>query len=174
MIQSSERMDWHNANTRMNSEIHASLRRLEDADYIGEQVMTRQLGILGGQLDEAEQRLTTAINSLNEEVYQLHTYIEPHLYDDDLKFFQDIYVGNLQVSDGGYIEGNLTISGSGTFTVDKTILANNGIDIYEGALFTPLITMPAKSGELSFTPHKLKVNGREADGYILATKDVIV
>lgn len=153
------------------SEIHASLRRLEDADYISEQVMAQNMSTLADELGEVDARLTKAVNSLNNEVYQLHSYIEPHLYNDDLQFFQTIYVGNLQVSDGGYITGNLTIGSGGSLTVDGSIMANNGVDIYDGTLFTPKITM---GDEKEYTSHTLTINGTTLHGYILATQDLVL
>ena len=154
--------------TGINSEIHASLRRLEDANIISEEVQARNLETLAEQVE-------TKIGELQEEVYQLHTYIEPHIMDNDLQYFQTAWIGNLQVEDGGYLTGNFEIGSGGTLTVDGAIMANTGVDIYgEDGLFTPVIQMPSGGGVSNFTPHTLTINGRLLDGKILATKDLVL
>lgn len=154
------------------SEIHASLRRLEDADYISEQVMSQNLSVMADNVDEVDQRLTKSVNDLNNEAYQLHTYIEPHLYNDDLQFFQTIYIGSFMVSDGGYITGDVTIDNGGSLTVDGTIMANNGVDIYDGTLFTPSVTMQTGDDLSEYTPHTFTIEGTPLTGTILSTQDM--
>lgn len=161
------RQSDYNVKTGINSEIHASLRRLEDADYISEQVMMDNLTVLTDHVDEIDQRLTAAVNDLENEVFQLHTYIEPHIYQDDLQYFQTIYIGDFVVSGGGSTGGNVTVGGS--LTVNGTIMADNGIDIYGGTLFTPTITFP---DENTYQPRTFSIEGEALAGKILASQDL--
>lgn len=159
------RLSERDIKTNINSEIHASLRRLEDANYTSEVVQDEKLSTLGDQLE-------SKIGKLQNEVYQLHSYLETHIYNDDLQFFQTIYIGNLQVAEGGEINGNLLINNGGTLTVDGSIMANTGVDIYgDAGLFTPKITM---GDESEYTSHTLSVCGTVITGKILATQDLSV
>lgn len=177
MLQSSERMDWYNVNARTTNEIHASLRRLEDADAFSEQVMSEKITVLADQLDAVDQRLTSGINTLNEHILKLDGYVRPHIYNDDLQYFQTLYVGDLQVSSSAFIEGTLEVGRglSGILKVNGEIKAKDiSIIDNDGEMYTPSLVMTTGGGAVTFTPHILKVNGRQAPGYVLASEDLII
>lgn len=164
-------MGWYeNAmNAKTNSEIHASLRRLEDADYVYNQVQEENLSLVIDQSNEADNSLQSQINNLSSEVYQLHSYIEPHIMEGDLKYFQTLYVGNLQVDSGGKIGGRVTFTGN-PITFEGGVIVDEGLDIYgDAGLFTPQITM---GDEKTYTSHTLTVEGQTLTGNILATQDM--
>ena len=158
------RQSDYNVKTGINSEIHASLRRLEDADYISEQVMMDNLTVLTDHVDEIDQRLTAAVNDLENEIKAIYNYITPHLKDDDLSLFQNIWVGNLAVDTQATITGNVSITDHGRLTVDGLITASRGITIENGN-----ITMPDSN---KYSYHTFSIEGDALDGYILATKDL--
>lgn len=162
-------MGWYeNAmNAKTNSEIHASLRRLEDADYVYNQVQEENLSLVIDQSNEADNSLQSQINNLSSEVYQLHSYIEPHILEGDLKYFQTLFVGNLQVSSGGLISGRLKIEKGDLETPVLTVTAGATIT-GEGGLSTTTINM----GETEYTPHSLTIDGTALDGTILASQDM--
>lgn len=160
------RLSENNMNAKINSEIHASLRRLEDADYVYNQVLSEDMGLLIDQSNEADNSLQSQINGLSSEVYQLHQYMEPHIQSGDLQYFQTLYVGNLQVSDGGLISGRVRMTGD----LEVPVLAvTSGATITgEAGLSTTTINM----GENEYTPHTFTVEGTTLTGYILASQDM--
>ena len=162
------RLSERDIKTHINSEIHASLRRLEDADIISNMVQADNTGILIDQANEANQNLQSQIDGLSSEVYQLYNYISPHIYEGDLQYFQTLYVGNLQVDSGGSIGGRVTFTG-GPITFKNNVIVDGGLDVYGNAgVFAPVFTV----GEESFTPHKLTIEGTDLAGSILSTDDL--
>lgn len=162
------RLSERDVKTNINSEIHASLRRLEDADYFNSRVQSENTSILISQANEANQNLQSQIDGLSSEVYQLHNYIAPHIYEGDLQYFQTLYVGNLQVDSGGSIGGRVTFTG-GPITFKQNVIVDGGLDVYGNAgVFAPVFTV----GEENFTPHKLTIEGTDLEGSILSTDDL--
>lgn len=167
------RVTEQDVKTSINSEIHASLRRLEEADYVSETILSGKLNTLAGQLEEVDQRLTASVNKLYTEVYGIHDFLEPHIMDSDLCLFQNVYTGYLQVESGASIGGSVTftdesLSGGvlckGHLTVDDGLQVNG-----DNGMFVKLISMP---DENDYTPHTLTIEGTTLDGYILASEDL--
>lgn len=144
----------------INSEIHASLRRLEDADYISDQIQTKNLQTLADQVN-------VKIKELQGEVYQLHSYMEPHIYNNDLQHFNNIYIGNLNVASGGSIYGETIFYDRLTVQdyLDVGSVLDVGLEVH-----TPKII----SGSYSFTPRTITVNGTQITGRILATRNLVI
>lgn len=161
------RLSESNMNAKINSEIHASLRRLEDADYVYNQIHSEDMAMVIDQSNEADESLQSQINALTKEVYQLHSWIEPHVYLGDLQYFQTLYAGNLQVSSGGKISGRLKIEEGDLETPVLTVTAGATIT-GKGGLSTTTINM----GENEYTPHTFTVEGTTLDGRILASQDM--
>lgn len=166
------RVTEQDVKTGINSEIHASLRRLEEADYVSETILSGKLNTLAGQLDEVDQRLTASANKLYTEVYRLHDFLEPHIMNDDLCLFQNLFAGYLQVESGASIGGGATFPGEG-----NTVTFQGGISVWgnadiQGELFTADFQMDTGGAFTSFGPHTLTIEGTELDGYILASEDL--
>lgn len=165
------RLSESNMNAKINSEIHASLRRLEDADYVYNQIHAEDMNLIIDQSNEADESLQSQINALTKETYQLHNWIEPHVYLGDLQYFQTLFVGNLQVESGGLIQGNVTFTGgSNPITFEKNVKIDGGLDIFgDEGLFTPKITMGSFD---EYNEHTFTVEGTTLEGRILATQDM--
>lgn len=166
------RVTEQDVKTSINSEIHASLRRLEEADYVSETILSGKLNTLAGQLDEVDQRLTASVNKLYTEVYGIHDFLEPHIMDSDLCLFQNVYTGYLQVESGASIGGGATFTGESSFvTVQGGLSVWGGVDI-QGKLFAAQFEMDTGGAFTSFGPHTLTIEGTELAGYILASQDL--
>lgn len=165
------RLSESNMNAKINSEIHASLRRLEDADYVYNQIHSEDMALVIDQSNEADASLQQQINALTKEVYQLHNWVEPHVYLGDLQYFQTLFVGNLQVESGGLIQGNVTFTGgSRPITFEKNVKIDGGLDIIgDEGLFTPKITMGSFD---EYNEHTLTIDGTVLDGKVIATQDI--
>ena len=153
-----------NIQAGINSEIHASLRRLEDADYVNNLIRDEETNILIGQANEANSNLQSQIDHLTSEVYQLHSYMEPHIYNGDLCYFQTLYAGNLQVSNGGQIGGNILFTGLTTF--------NMGAEFMSSATFRQSVSVQGDGALSSFTPHTVTIDGTAQANKVLATGDL--
>lgn len=165
-----------NVKTGINSEIHASLRRLEEADYVSEMVQSENLQTVNDQL-------SSKVKELQNEVYQLHTYMEPHIYQDDLCYFQNIYVGNLQVDQGASINGDVQIINKSSLTVDGALTVQGEVNVFAGmtvsggnlstsTLWAMESVIVGQNSSIKFSPHTLSVNGSTLTGQILATQDL--
>ena len=169
------RLSESNMNAKINSEIHASLRRLEDADYVYNQVHSEDMALVIDQSNEADESLQQQINALTKEIYQLHSWVEPHVYLGDLQFFQKLYVGNLQVAEGGEITGHVRFN-SGVDIYDMLEAASINVFGEGGSIWTPSIDIGQDisiggGGAGSYGPHDLTVEGQNL-GSVLATQDL--
>ena len=99
--------------TGINSVIHASLRRLEDANYVSEANQAKNLTAVSNQVNATN----NTVSSLRNELRKLHDFISPHIMSDDLQLFQNIYIGHLEVDNGASFSGsvqmgnNLSVAG---------------------------------------------------------------
>lgn len=148
----------------INSEIHASLRRLEDADYISDQIQTKNLQTLADQVN-------VKIKELQGEVYQLHSYMEPHIHNDDLCLFNTLYVGNLQVSSGGEISGLVQFNNN--VSIEAELSVDGVLNAYTSVV-TPSVKVTSGGSTYSFTPRTITVNGTQLSGRILATRNMTI
>lgn len=162
-MRSSER----NVKTNINSEIHASLRRLEDADYVNSVTQSETIGVLVDQANSANQNLQNQISNLSGEVYKLHGYISPHIKDGDLRAFSTLDVGNLTVTSGGEVTGqfkfNSGVSIGGAVGINATLTMQNGNSI--------VVNSFVMGDSQIYGPHTLTVEGRSI-GSVLAPNDL--
>lgn len=168
------RLSERDIKTNINSEIHASLRRLEEADYVSEIVQQQNLSAVVDQVNETAAGLSTSVGGLQDEAYQLHEYIAPHIFQGDLQYFQNAYVGTLMVEDGGQISGQMTFTNATYFDdyvqIDDDLEVSGDLGVFGSINFG--------GGDLEsdriygFGPHTMTVDGTELSQYILSTGDI--
>lgn len=91
--------------SKINSEIHTSLQRLEDADYVNSIIQERKTIALADHVDAVDERLT-------KELYQLHDYIAPHIRNGDLKYFSKLVAGTITMNNADYSPHAITVDGT--------------------------------------------------------------
>ena len=136
------RLSERDVKTGINSEIHASLRRLEDANAISESVQAKNLG----QVVDSLNTTNSNVSKLRTEIHKLHEYLEPHIMGGDLCLFQNLNVGNLAVDNGATFSGRVSMNNS---LYVKDSISTNG-NVVVDAYF--------------FKPHSVSVDGEELYG----------
>lgn len=162
-----------NINSKINSEIHASLHRLEDANYVNNMIQAENTELLINQTNEATGSLQSQIDDLSGEVYKLHEYIEPHMYQGDLQLFQTLWVGNLQIDDGGKFGGSFSFTDDVSFEGDVTM--DGALQVAERLESSTEILAPYiifEDDGIPYEPHTLTVDGTELSETILASGDI--
>lgn len=142
--------------TGINSEIHASLRRLEDANYVSEMTQAKNLTAVSDQVNS----VNSTVSSLRNEIHKLHDYISPHIMNDELKLFQNIYVGHLEVDNGAVITGETKFNSN--VVVHGALNAMHGISVHEGGV---------QCGFVIYQPKDVSVDGTKI-GSVLGTHDL--
>lgn len=168
------RLSERDIKTGINSEIHASLRRLEDANAISESVQAKNLG----QVVDSLNTTNSNVSKLRTEIYKLHSYLEPHIMGGDLCLFQNLNAGNLVVANGASFSGNVIMNS--VLTVKGMLSASAGMMVSDSGIFSPRAvsidgdnlggTKVLATGDLTFSLAGLVEGGWSGRKYAVKSK----